>query len=216
MRSRRFISTFLQGIAVVVPVGVTIYVCSYAMWWLDDTVRTYLERVVHVGVPGIGVVVGLSTIYFIGLLTRSILLRKVGRLGEAVVERIPLVKSLYGALKDMMMFVGGGETAARGVPARLNLMDGRIHMLGIVTQKQPQEQLGDAEQGRVAVYLPMSLQIGGFTVYVPEENVEYLEDMSVETAMKLSMTAGVGRKRKPLRRRRKKGPEDEQPAPEAG
>ena len=216
MGSKRVISTFLQGIAVVVPVGVTIYVCAYAMWWLDDTVRSFLERVVQVGVPGIGVVVGLGTIYFIGLLTRSILLRKIGRLGEAVVERIPLVKSLYGALKDMMMFVGGGEPAKRGMPARLNLMDGRIHMLGIVTQKQPEHQLGGPEEGRVAVYLPMSLQIGGFTVYVPEEKVEYLEGMSVETAMKLCMTAGVGRKKKPLRRRKKKGPEGEQPAPEAG
>ncbi len=217
--SRRFISTLLQGTAVVVPVGVTIYVCAYAMWWLDGTVRSFLQRVVDVGVPGIGVVVGLGVIYVIGLLTRSLLFRKVGRLGEALVERIPLVKSLYGALKDMMMFVGGGDPAARGVPARLNLMDGRVHMFGIVTQKQPQEQYGRAEEGRVAVYLPMSLQIGGFTVYIPEEKIEYLDDMSVETAMRLAMTAGMGHKKQPLRRRPRKQESEgdgEEPAPEAG
>ena len=215
--SKRFISTLLQGVAVVVPVGVTIYVCAYAMWWLDDTVRSFLERVVHVGIPGIGVVVGLGTIYVIGLLTRSLLFRKVGRLGEALVERIPLVKSLYGALKDMMMFVGGGDPAARGVPARLHLMDDKVHMLGIVTQKQPEEQFGREEKGRVAVYLPMSLQIGGFTVFIPEEKVEYLDEMSVETAMRLAMTAGMGHKRRPLRgSKRKKREEGEQSAPEAG
>lgn len=215
--SKKFLSTLLQGVAVVVPVGVTIYVCVYAMWWLDETVRSLLERVVHVEVPVVGFVVGLGTIYVIGLLTRSLLLRKVGRLGEALVERIPLVKSLYGALKDMMMFVGGGDPTSRGVPARLHLMDGKVHMLGIVTQKKPEEQFGREEKGRVAVYLPMSLQIGGFTVFIPEEKVEYMEDMSVETAMRLAMTAGMGHKRRPLRGSKKKKKEDgEQPAPEAG
>jgi len=203
MGSRKHISIFLQGIAVVVPIGITIYVCAYAMWWLDKMGRRFLKQVVDFDAPGIGVVVGLAAIYLIGLFTRSLLFRKVGRLGEAVVERIPLVKSLYGALRDMMKFVGGGQPSERGVPARLTLSDGEVHMLGIVTQKQPQDHMGEGEAGRVAVYLPMSLQVGGFTVFVPPENIEYLEDMSVETAMKLSMTAGVGRKRKPLRRGQK-------------
>jgi len=95
-----------------------------------------------------------------------------------------------------MQFVGGDQTS-HGVPARIKLMNGEVHLLGIITQKQPESLIGEGEQDRVAIYLPMSLQIGGFTFYVPSEMVEEIPDMSVETVMKLSMTAGVGKKKGP-------------------
>jgi len=191
MKSRKHLTIFLQGVAVITPALLTVYICFKAIWWLDSTVRGGLARVTSVSVPGIGAVVALVAIYMVGLLTRNWLFQKLVGFGEAVVNRIPLVKSIYSAIKDMLQLVGGGEAASRGTAARLTLLDGKVHMLGIVTQKRPESLIGDAEEGRVGVYLPMSLQIGGFTVYVPHESVEELPDMDVETVMKLSMTAGV-------------------------
>ena len=107
---------------------------------------------------------------------------------------MPLVKSLYSAVKDLMQFVGTGDKASLGRAARLTFLDGKVHMLGIITQRHPEEQVDERERGRVAVYLPMSLQIGGFTVYVPEESVEEIEGMSVESVMKLTMTASLAAK----------------------
>jgi len=192
MGSKKHLTIFLQGIAVVTPAILTLWICYKAISGLDKAVRSGMEYVRLRPLPGLGFVLAVAGIYVIGLLTHIWLFRKFVGIGEALVTRVPLVKSLYAAIKDMLQLVGGGEPASRGTAARLNLMEGKVHMLGILTQRKPEQQIGEAERGRVAVYLPMSLQIGGFTVYVPRESVEEIKDMDVETVMKLSMTAGVG------------------------
>ena len=185
--------TFLQGLVVTVPVVLTVYVCAKVILWLDTEIRAGLEYAHLPDVPGLGVVVAFAGIYLIGLLAKTWLFRQFVRLGEAVVERIPLVKSLYSAVKDLLQFLSGTDAEARGVPARLKLLDGRVHMMGLITQKEPETFLGEAERDRVAVYLPMSYQIGGFTVYVSPEQVEEIEDLTVEDVLKLALTAGVGK-----------------------
>ena len=213
MNSKRHFTTFLQGVVVITPAIVTAYICVKAITWLDQVTRTLLTNVIDAAhpafkvlVPGVGVAVAVVAIYFVGLLTRNWVFRKLGSLGEAIVTRIPLVKSLYSAIKDLMQLVGG-EQASRGVPARIKLMNGEVHLLGIITQKQPENVVGEAEEGRVAIYLPMSLQIGGFTFYVPSEMVEEIPDMDVETVMKLSMTAGVGKEKGPAQMLEESGAE---------
>ena len=191
MSSKKHLTIFLQGVALITPALLTAYICYKAIWGLDKAVRSLLEKVIAVSVPGIGVVIALVAIYMVGLLTRNWLFQKLVGLGEAIVNRIPFVKSIYSAIRDMLQLVGGGQAASRGTAARVKLLDGKVHLLGIVTQKSPELLIDEAEKGRVGVYLPMSLQIGGFTVYVPAESVEELPDMDVETVMKLSMTAGV-------------------------
>ncbi|MDP6107780.1 MAG: DUF502 domain-containing protein, partial [Candidatus Brocadiia bacterium] len=103
-----------------------------------------------------------------------------------------LVKSLYSSVRDLLQFLSGTDTESKGVPARIRLMGDKVHLLGLITQKHPETVMGEGERGRVAVYLPMSYQIGGFTLFIDPEDVEELEGMSVEDVLKLSMTAGVG------------------------
>jgi uncharacterized membrane protein len=110
-----------------------------------------------------------------------------------VVEQIPLVKTLYSGIKDLLQFLSGADSKSRGIPARLKLLDGKINMLVLITQKQPETYLGEAGRGRVAVYVPMSYQLGGYTLYVNSEDVEELKDMRVEDLVRLSMTAGVSK-----------------------
>ena len=140
----------------------------------------------------IGIVVGVIAIYAVGLLARSWLFRWPLRIAEAVVERIPLVKSLYSALRDLLQFLGGQEAASRGKPCVWKASGGRTQLLGLITQEEPQKFLPDDEQGRIAVYLPMSYQLGGFTFYVPPDEVEEVKGMTVEELLKLALTAGIG------------------------
>jgi uncharacterized membrane protein len=127
----------------------------------------------------------------IGLLAKSWLFGWLINLGEQMVERIPLVKSLYSAVRDLLQFLGGTREESRGRPAVLKSADGEIVLLGLITQTKPQKFLPDDEE-RIAVYLPMSYQIGGFTFYVPPDRVQEIEGITVEDLLKLSMTAGVG------------------------
>lgn len=181
----------LNGVVVIAPVLITVYVVVAAILWLDGTVRQGLDAVLHRSFPGLGVVVGVGAIYLIGLLARSWLFGWAIGLGEGMVERIPLVKSLYSALRDMMQFLGGTEAESRGKPAVVQFEEGKLSLLGLITQEQTGGLVpGDGD--RVAVYLPMSYQLGGYTVYVPRAAVKELEQMSVEDLLKLSLTAGVG------------------------
>lgn len=187
---RSLFKTFLQGLVVVAPAIITVYVCGQAIIWLDGTIRSAIQAT-GFDIPGVGVFVAFAGIYLTGLLTRHWFFRGIVSLGESIVERIPLVKSLYSAIKDLLQFLSGTDARTRGRPARVHLLDGRVHMLGLITQRQPETFMGDKDKGRTAVYLPMSYQIGGFTVYVPSDQIEELPDLSVEDVLKLSMTAGV-------------------------
>ena len=64
-------------------------------------------------------------------------------------------------------------------------------LLGLITQEQPGKFLPD-DRDRIAVYLPMSYQIGGYTLFLPRDRVQEMPDMSVEDLMKLTLTAGIG------------------------
>ncbi len=188
---RSSFKTFIQGLVVVAPAIITVYVCSKSVIWLDQTMRAGLTPL-GIDIPGIGVLAALVGIYLVGLLTKHWIFRSLIQLGESIVDRIPLVKSLYSAIRDLLQFLGGTDSSKKGRPARIHLLDGRVHMLGLITQKTPENFMGESETRRIAVYLPMSYQIGGFTVYLPEDQVEELSDLTVEDVLKLSMTAGVG------------------------
>jgi len=194
----------LNGFVVVAPVLITVYVVVTALLGLDRLVRTALkpvwlgpftklsERLGWEGpLPGLGIIVGVAAIYAIGLLARSWLFGGLIRLGEKIVDRIPLVKSVYSAVRDLLQFLGGGKEEDRGKPAIVASEDGKVQLLGLITQEQPEKFLPGAE-GRVAVYLPMSYQLGGYTVFISRDAVQEIEGLTVEDLLKLSLTAGVG------------------------
>ncbi|MHC4479688.1 MAG: DUF502 domain-containing protein [Planctomycetota bacterium] len=192
MDLRKHGTILLNGFVVVAPILITFYVVGAAVWWLDRTVRLGLSRLGWQDpIPGLGVLVGLAAIYAVGLLARTWLFGWLISLGERIVDRIPLVKSLYSAVRDLLQFLGGTKEESRGKPAVVKSEDGKVLMLGLITQEKPGKFLPDDAE-RVAVYLPMSYQLGGYTLFVPPEAVQEIEGLSVEDLMKLTLTAGVG------------------------
>ncbi len=203
MNLKKHGTILLNGFIVVAPLLVTVYVVVTALLGLDRLVRAALkplwfgplerlsEQIHWEGpLPGIGIVVGVAAIYVIGLVARSWFFGSLMRLGEKIVDRIPLVKSVYAAVRDLLQFLGGTKEE-RGRPAIFTSKDGAVQLLGLVTQEQPEKFLPGAE-GRVAVYLPMSYQIGGFTVFVDRDAVQEIKGLTVEDLLKLSLTAGIG------------------------
>ncbi len=193
----------LNGFVVVAPILITVYVVWKALWGLDTLVRAGLTAGLTRILPawqedpalevpaGLGIVIGVGAIYLVGLLTKVWLFSAIVGLGERIVARIPLVKSLYSAMRDLLQFLGGQEKGQRGKPALVRLADGSPMAMGLITHERPQVFAPQVE-GRVAVYLPMSYQIGGYTIFLPRDQVEELKGMTVEDLMKLTLTAGVG------------------------
>jgi uncharacterized membrane protein len=195
---------FLNGIIFLAPMIICVWVVFAAVLGLDRLVRQgmqwCLDKLVSPGThpwwesapPGFGFLLGLVVIYIVGLLARTWLLSWPLRLAEIIVEHIPLIKSLYSAIKDLLQFLGSADKEDRGRPALVRSEDGKVVMLGLITQEKPGRFLPEGDQERIAVYLPMSYQIGGYTLFVPKDSVEELPELSVEELMKLTLTAGIG------------------------
>jgi uncharacterized membrane protein len=137
-----------------------------------------------------GIVAGVLLLLAAGTLVNAYIVRRVIARWERFLDRIPVVKTIYGATRDFARLLPTGgkrHDLKRVVLARFG--DARI--IGFVTRDDASE-LGivAAKDDLLAVYFPMSYQIGGYTALLPRASVQPL-DLSVETAMRLVLTGGL-------------------------
>jgi uncharacterized membrane protein len=187
----RLWNTFLKGLAALLPVALTIYVVI----WLGTTAENFLGKGLRMILPadmyrpGMGLIVGFLVVLGAGLLVNAYVVRRAIRLGEKLLARIPLVKTIFGALKDLTRFFpASGER--RDLQRVVLYRFGDAQLIGFVTTEQPHPKLGDTVKGLVAVYFPMSYTIGGYTLYLSSDRLEAC-DLSVEEAMRLVLIGGI-------------------------
>lgn len=191
---------FLAGLATLLPMVITVWLVV----WLAMTSERALGELIRVVIPeqwylpGMGLVATIGVILAVGLLARNVLLRKLFSLGEALFNRIPLVKTVYGAIRDLVQFVASGGKGQFNRVVMIRPFDNDIELVGFVTREDFEGlPLGLEGQGKVAVYTPMSYQIGGYTLYISEERIRPV-DMSMEDAMRFAVTAGMSIKREDI------------------
>jgi len=183
---------FLKGLAAVLPVTLTIYL----VYWLGTTAEAFLGRGLQLILPqdwyrpGLGLVVGFLAVLIAGLLVNAFVVRTAIRFGEKLLARIPLVKTIFGALKDFARFLpAGGERRDLKRVVLYKFNDARV--IGFVTAEHVHSKLcGDCAGELVAVYFPMSYTIGGYTLYLPRSSLQ-TSDLSVEEAMRLVLIGGI-------------------------
>jgi len=190
----KLISLMLKGLVAVLPIGLTIYF----IYWLFTTAETLVRPLVLLVwpvdyyFPGLGVLTCLAGLALIGLVVNFYGIRYLMKVSQTVFENIPLVKSIYGALQDMMtVFSLSNKTEQQSV---VSLEIQGMQVIGFVTgEKMGQRLFGDANL--VGVYLPLSYQIGGMTVYVERDKLTPL-DVTMEEGMRIAVTGGVQTKTK--------------------
>lgn len=186
-----------KGLLGLVPILVTFY----ALYWLVTTAEGLLAPAIRAVfgaedyIPGSGLVVAAGLMIGAGILIDAYVGRWILRAVEAVIDRVPLVKSVHGAVRDLMRFVLPGEEAekqARKVVA-WQPREG-AWMVGFVTGEPivRLDAMAEDPSDFVSVYFPMSYQIGGYTLLLRESDLTEL-DMSVEEGMRSVVTAGVVR-----------------------
>ena len=120
----RFWNLVLKGLAAVLPIGLTLYLVVWFAVSLERALRTVILEFVPAAYywPGMGLVAGIVVLFFIGLAVNAWVVRHL--LGGALLERIPLVKSVYGALSDFAeYFFGGGTAFVRPLDLALSRLD---------------------------------------------------------------------------------------------
>jgi uncharacterized membrane protein len=186
---------FLKGLAVVIPAALTLAI----LWWLARGAERFLGglllQVLPEGwyVPGMGVLSALAITILIGLLTHIIVFQRLFAIGDAILNRLPLVKTLYSAIKDFMAYLSPDSQVAQSKVVLVRLPGQPFELLGFVTREDfSQLPMDLAVTDPIAVYLPFSYQIGGYTLFLPRSCLTPV-DMSFETAMKLVLTGAVSR-----------------------
>lgn len=189
---RKLSGAMLRGLVVVLPIGLTVWL----LWWLGSSAESLLRQPIllllpeQYYVPGMGIVAGLVLLLAAGTMVNALIVRQLLASWEAFLDRIPVVKTIYGAFRDFTKLLPAG--GKRSDLKRVVLATfGDARLVGFVTRDDASE-LGIVARADdlVAVYFPMSYQIGGYTVLLPRDRIAPL-DLSVETAMRLVLTGGL-------------------------
>lgn len=164
---KRFLTYFLRGLVLTVPLVVTIAVC-----WI---VLTRVDGWLGLSIPGAGFAITIAGITLIGFVGTSFLWTQAESWLEALLERLPFVRLLYSSTKDLLnAFVGEKRRFDTPVLVALSA-DGAVRSFGFITQPS----LGALGlPGDVAVYFPQSYNFAGQLVVVPATRVTRLEAVS--------------------------------------
>ncbi len=191
---RHLTTTFLRGLGVVLPVALTVWI----LVWLAQAAETMLQPVFMLMLPeqyylpGLGVALGVLIIYAAGVLVQLFVINKIWEALQGLFERIPLVKTVYSAISDFFDFFSRPRSDDGSTVVSIDI-GGDALLIGFITGDAPSTISVPGEAGeRVAVYLPLSYQIGGYTLLVARDRVTPLE-IGVEEAMRMVLTAGIAR-----------------------
>lgn len=184
---------FLKGLVVVIPVGLTLAI----LWWFareaEQMLGGLLARFLPDGwyIPGMGVVSAVAITILVGLLTHVILFQKLFALGDTLLHRLPLVKTIYSAIKDFIGYLSPDSQIGLSKVVLVKIPGQEFEQLGFVTREDfSRLPMQLTVEDPIAVYLPMSYQIGGYTLFLPRSCLTPL-DLSFEEGMKLVITGTI-------------------------
>lgn len=207
----RLRSNFLAGLIIVAPIGLTLYLIWTVVGWIDSWVWPFVPdnyqpeqlinryfraegaEQINVNVRGIGVVVFLIFTMLVGWVGKGILGRSFLRWGESIVERMPVVRSIYNGVKQIAETVFSQRDTSFDKACLIEYPRKGIWAIAFVStaaKGEVKQKISDAEE-ITTVFLPTTPNpTSGFLLFLPKANIKPL-DMSVEDAAKLVISAGL-------------------------
>jgi len=188
---RNLNKTFFTGFIALLPIMATLYLFFWVMGAAEgvfgNIIKFFLPNQWYR--PGMGVAASLIMIFMVGAFMESWFIKSFAGKFEDVICRVPLVKSIYRATREFVSFLRDGQSKGLRQVVAYTFAN-NITMLGFVTKRDLSFIKNDITNGKVAVYFPLSYQIGGYTIIVPTGQLTPL-DMPMEQAMRFVMTAGI-------------------------
>lgn len=183
---------FIRGLITAAPVAITIALIG----WIYDMMENVISRPIReIAGPyyfkGLGVIIIFLFIFVIGAVINTWIVQRIYGLVEKIFKQMPLVKTLYNSIRDLMSFFNTTSKTSSNQSHVVMVKIGEFKVMGLVTRQTFNDVFkGVAEEGDVAVYLPMSYQIGGYTLIVPKKYI-YEINMTVEQGLRFTATAGM-------------------------
>ena len=188
---------FLAGVLVTAPLGLT----GLLSWWFIDFVdekitplipdRYNPETYLPFGIPGLGLLVLLIAVTLIGALTAGLIGRWLLQTGERALNRMPVVRSIYSAIKQIFETVLAQQSNAFREAVLVEYPRRGIWAIGFITGTTKGEVQNLTEEETVNIFLPTTPNpTSGFLLFVPKSDVVPL-GMSVEEAVKMVISGGI-------------------------
>lgn len=190
---------FLTGLLTVLPVVVTIAILAWLAGFLEAMLGGLLAWILPDGAyrPGMGLVASLFVILALGVVMSTWLAQQLFNVVERWLLKVPLINTLYGAVKDVTELFSPKKQRQFNAVVAFTLPGTTAKVIGFVTRDDCSDLPASLNgPGTVAVYLPMSYQLGGYTLFLPRDQLE-LVDMPTADAMRFALTAGVTRSGSP-------------------
>ena len=177
---KKFINYFLQGLLYLIPISVTTYVVYWTFIKIDS--------ILPFNFPGLGLIVIISLITLIGYLGSVIIASPINAFFQRILNRAPLLKTIYTSVKDMMnTFVGKKKGFSEPVLVKV-YENSTIERIGFITNEDVESL--NIKKGKVLVYMPHSYAMSGQLFVVDKKDVTPIDKSSGEI-MKLIISGGV-------------------------
>lgn len=193
---RKIKNTFLTGIAVIIPIGLTVYILFGVINLMDKILKIIPRRfqpdeLLNFHIPGLGVIFTVILIFIVGLVTKSYLGNKLVKLGEWIVDKIPFVRGLYQAIKQLVDTVFSDKSQSFKKVVIIEYPRKGIYAVAFVTGEAKGEVQLKTSQTCINVFVPTTPNpTSGFYIMVPENEIINM-DMTVEEAFKLIISGGI-------------------------
>jgi len=184
---KKLVNYFLQGLLYIAPLGITAYIIYGIFTFMDGLLKELLIEFFDIKIPGLGFLTLILFLILIGFLGRTFIAQPIKLLFKNIIDRIPLLKFIYGAFNDLFSaFVGKEKKFSKPVLVKVNL-NSDLEKLGFITEENL-ELLGEKE--KVAVYFPHSYNFSGELFIVPKVNIKPI-DINSSDVMKFIVSAGL-------------------------
>ncbi|MCH6578916.1 MAG: DUF502 domain-containing protein [Nitrospinae bacterium] len=197
---RRLRNIFITGILITVPVAFTLFILNFLFKLLDNlVVPWFIKTLIRIGtpipedfrLPGLGLILIVLLIFVIGVLTQSFLGGKLVQLGEMIVDRIPVVRSIYTGAKQVVTTIAEADTKAFRKVVLVEFPRKGIYSLGFITGYTEGEVQELTNAKLVNVFVPTTPNpTSGFLVFVANEDIIELT-MTVEDGIKFIISVGI-------------------------
>ena len=178
---------FKRGLIAIAPLGISIAILYWLFSFLEELVGAPIKKFLGAKYyyPGMGIVAAAIILFLIGAILNTWLISKITHFFERILKKIPLLNSLYKMIKNVTHFFQSSPGDENKQVVEVTI--GGMQLVGFITRENFSE-FPAMETDRVAVYLPMSYQIGGYTVILPKSKVKPI-NLSIEEALQYSLIA---------------------------
>jgi uncharacterized membrane protein len=193
----RFRTYFLAGILVTSPILITTYVTWLIVTFIDTQVAGMLpesldftKKLPH-QIPGLGLIISIIAITFIGAITPGFIGRTLLKAGERILNKMPVVRSVYGAIKQIMETVMSTSSDSFREVVLVEYPRKGIWVIGFVTGETKGEVQSLTKDKVINVFVPTTPNpTSGFLLFIPQKDLVYM-GMKIEDAVKMVISGGI-------------------------